>query len=239
MTRFFLAAVVLSAVACSGDPYSTFKWTGASGIVLLPTTASLSNTQAFDINNRGEIVGNSIASFQMYSVRPVRWTADKGIEDLGTLPGHLEGSAVSINDNGQIAGYSSDVDYYDASVMNAVLWESGSVVDISKCADCYALAGAINKNGQVTGIYSGKVFLWTRADGLQLIDAPPASYWSAPDINSEGWLIVNQFDPGPSLQTALVWTPSFGARSLGTLPGAANARASAINDKGEIVGGSW
>jgi uncharacterized membrane protein len=161
------------------------------------------------------------------------------MEDLGTLRGHLEGVAESINDKGQIAGYSSDVDYYDASDMRAVLWDPGTgIVDLSGCANvCWAQALAINEEGQIAGGFSGKVFRWSRSDGLNLVNAWEGWYSAARGINSLGYLIVNQYYG--SDQRAFVGTPEGESRALGVLPGAASTIAAAINNKGQIVGSSW
>jgi len=223
---------------------NAFKWTAATGMVMLPSRSQFDNTHALDINNNGEIVGFSVASVSNYSgLRPVRWSAAKGIEDLGTLPGQNEGIAESINDDGQIAGYSSEADYYSSDNIRAMLWDpQAGIIDISGCGGgggCVSEANAIDQQGQIVGAILGKPFRWSKAGGLTELGVEPgARYSNATDINSIGQVSVNQAFGDHFTERAFVWTAAEGMRSIGFLPGATTATATAINNKGQIVGSS-
>ena len=67
-----------------------------------------------DINNRGQVVGESLIPSSGY--RAFVWQ-DGAMINLGTLPGGVESYARGINDHGHIVGASSN-----GSVIHAVVW---------------------------------------------------------------------------------------------------------------------
>ena len=69
---------------------------------------------AFDINNRGEVVGQDLSSG---TTRPVLWMADNQLVELPSVKGNY-GSANRINDAGQIVGWSKGA----RKQVRAVLW---------------------------------------------------------------------------------------------------------------------
>jgi probable HAF family extracellular repeat protein len=78
-----------------------------------------------DINNRGEIVGESDIAGNTHH-HAFLWRSG-AISDLGTLPGDVDSSASSINNKGQIAGFSFDVN----GNPRAVLWSDGVMWDLN------------------------------------------------------------------------------------------------------------
>ena len=54
--------------------------------------------------NPGDVVGSSGGPD---TTRAFLWTRNRGMEDLGVLPGNAESSATGINNPGQVVGYSS------------------------------------------------------------------------------------------------------------------------------------
>ncbi|HMC47152.1 MAG TPA: HAF repeat-containing protein, partial [Caballeronia sp.] len=78
----------------------------------LGTLPGRSNSSAFGINNRGQIVGESDIGNNSYS--PHAFLFEHGMmTDLGTLPGDNFSEAVGITERGQIAGNSTS---------SAILW---------------------------------------------------------------------------------------------------------------------
>jgi probable HAF family extracellular repeat protein len=73
------------------------------------------------------------------------------MQDLGVLPGDISSTAAGINNVGQIVGYSNDA----AGHLRAVLWQNGTMIELSTLAPDFAgslvLATDINDFGQITG----------------------------------------------------------------------------------------
>jgi probable HAF family extracellular repeat protein len=107
---------------------------------------------ALDVNNVGHVVGDSDirgdANFHAFL-----WTPETGMQDLGTLPGDANSSAISINDAGEVVGVSFDASFN----FRAFLRRSGVMIDLNTLipADSPLLlivATSINARGQITGI---------------------------------------------------------------------------------------
>lgn len=108
------------------------------------------------INERGEIVGFSDLTGDNNGQTPnfhaFLWTSQKGIQDLGTLPGDVLSEALGINDEGQVVGVSIDANNNE----RAFIWQNGVMTDLNTLVgsgtSLYLLAaGDINDRGEITG----------------------------------------------------------------------------------------
>ena len=126
--------------------------------IKLPTLGGQGWNTPMAINNAGAVAGFSdlpgdvsggvlTPNFQAFL-----WTFERGIVNLGTLPGDALSEATGINDFGQIVGTS-----FDASGSPRVfLWENGQIYDLNTLvqanAPLYLLySGDINDRGEITG----------------------------------------------------------------------------------------
>ncbi len=67
----------------------------------------LSQSIAYDINNVGQVVGESFNRFSRELTRAFLWTANSGMQYIGGLePRTGSGIAYAINDAGQVVGQS-------------------------------------------------------------------------------------------------------------------------------------
>jgi probable HAF family extracellular repeat protein len=107
---------------------------------------------AYDINNQGQVVGNSDlpgdATFHAFL-----WTKRIGMHDLGTLSGDVASVSISINDAGSVVGASLDANFNP----RAFLWEKGLMTDLNTLiaghSPLYLLTGcSINSRGEITGL---------------------------------------------------------------------------------------
>lgn len=144
------------------------------------------------INNSGVAVGysyinSSVAHGFIYN--------GVMMQDLGCLPESRQGCrsfASDINDSGQIVGQGKSI---GSTVTYALLWENGTVTNISPFGANWATAVAINGKGQVTGYFTDGQFSqsFIYPDGVQfgILDA------YANDINDSG-VVVGSMTVCPS-----------------------------------------
>jgi probable HAF family extracellular repeat protein len=194
----------------------------------LPPLAGGNNANAFDVNNRGQVVGvaengtgdatcvSGGTAFQVLRFEAVSWGRDGRIQELNPLPGDTVGFATGINGQGQAVGASglcSNTAYltpFGPFAPHAVLWDrDGSPTDLghleSTPAGIYNLATSINDRGDVVGFAC-----------------------VGPDTN-----------PATCIEDAFLWTKETGMQDLGHFPGAIATGppcCHTINNKGVIVG---
>jgi probable HAF family extracellular repeat protein len=107
---------------------------------------------AYDINNQGQVVGNSDLKGDK-TFHAFLWTRKTGMQDLGTLPGDVASFSISINDAGSAVGGSLDAKFNP----RAFLWEKGVMTDlntrIAGHSPLHLLTGcSINSRGEITGL---------------------------------------------------------------------------------------
>jgi len=135
-----------SADTCGYIPtQDPFLWEGGKMIDL----GTLGGVCGFanGLNNRGEVVGQSDLSGDVY-FHPFLWTKSGGMRDLGTLGGDYA-SASWLNDAGEVVGWSA---LKEGSADHAFLWREGVMTDLGgiegfPCSN----ANAINSSGQIVG----------------------------------------------------------------------------------------
>jgi len=107
---------------------------------------------AYDINNQGQVVGNSDLKGDK-TFHAFLWTKATGMQDLGTLSGDVASFSISINDAGSAVGGSLDAKFNP----RAFLWEKGVMTDlntrIAGHSPLYLMTGcSINSRGEITGL---------------------------------------------------------------------------------------
>ena len=116
------------------------------------------NTPTF-INNHGQIVGFANTGGDLINgnlaikFHAFLWTRERGMRDLGTLPGDALSEALGINEAGQVVGVSYGPGF---SHPRAFLWQNEIMVDLNTLIPpgsslTLQVAGDINDRGQITG----------------------------------------------------------------------------------------
>jgi probable HAF family extracellular repeat protein len=181
----------------------------------------------YAINSRGQAAGE--AFFSCNCVRhPVLWSGGV-LHDIAP-PGQSGAyEALGLNDLGQVVG---DRDAHP------FLWSRGSgMTDLGFAG----FANKINNQGEVIGEISASAhaFLWQDGRLLDLGTFDGYGGSSAYGINNRSEVIGQA--TGLNFLHAFAWTRGGGMRDLGTLDGnpTSTSGANAINDQGQIVGGSY
>lgn len=207
-----------------------FIWSG--GALRDVPIAGYSSGVAYDINDRGQVVGfvegplSSTSSF----THPFGYDPTNGLRDLGTLGGAC-GGAFSINDKGQIVGYACLVGQTPSSNpgYHPFLYDLGKMTDLGTIDRLsWGLATSINSAGTVVG-YDGSIlngvvqyrpFLYTDGHTYDLNTLIPAgSGWTlelANGINDQGDIAGYGVIKG--VQVAFLMSPCTGRHCTVTEP---------------------
>ncbi len=110
---------------------------------------------AVAINNAGQVTGPSALPGST-TFHPFLWTSDKGMQDLGVLPGDLVGAGLGMNNRGDIVGASVSAPGPATGNPRAFLYQNGVMSDLNDLvqadAPLYLLNGfGINDAGVIVG----------------------------------------------------------------------------------------
>jgi probable HAF family extracellular repeat protein len=181
-----------------------FHWTESHGMMLLVPLQY--NSAAWDINNRGWIVGTSVMEPSSEQHHAVLWTDVGTMLDMGTLRPNSQ--ALGINDRGEVVGGSSDISVCHERIGGGYY----SVFDPS----CLP-------------------FIWTEQNGMSPLPLLGGVAGCAEAINESGEAVGWSYTLAGKVH-AFVWSSNKGIKDLGTLPGDAESVAYGINNLGQVVG---
>jgi probable HAF family extracellular repeat protein len=127
------------------DDYHPFLWEGGA-MIALATLGGGPDSAAHDINDAGDIVGES----EKPPTRPILWS-DGGMTELDTLA-NSQGRVKAINNAGQMIGASVD----NNNQQQPVIWDIGAITNLNELIDLdsgWVLQSAedINDAGQIVG----------------------------------------------------------------------------------------
>lgn len=211
-----------------------------TGIVTaLDTLTSDSESIAFNINDAGQVVGESRTLDGAYHAF-ITGPNGVGIRDLGTV-GRRPSEAWGINNSGQIAGTVATGTPARAFISGP---DGEGMRDLGTLGDDYSYAYGINDAGQVVGrsggdYYDSRAFITgPNGEGMRDLGTLGGSSSYAWDINNSGQVAGTSTVADGYFPHAFITGPNGeGMRDLGTLNGD-SSYANGINDAGQVVGRS-
>jgi probable HAF family extracellular repeat protein len=188
-------------------------------------------SQAYAMNERGDVVGVSNATPGVEDLHPVLWR-DGSIIDLGVV-GRLGTGARAVNNRGQVAGC---IVGGEAFLVQAFVWEDGR---LTMQLGNYC-ATAINEKGQVVGGQitpdgRSRAFLWQEGT---VTDIGASLGWDsiATGINDQGQVVGVMYTASQTESHTFTWQEGV-VTDLGTLGGLSSSP-SGINNRGQVAGTS-
>jgi probable HAF family extracellular repeat protein len=208
---------------------------------LTVTDSAKQNSMAFDMNDRGEIVGQVFA------------TADQSngfiLDNAGTVKKlaagtNFQSSGRKVNSLGDVAGYV----FGNGMASRAFRWNAATGISVLTLGE-QSQAFSINSTGDTVGTYrlDGKLrsFLWNRFGAtydLGMLDNSTFASTTAYAVN-DSQQVVGTATSSDGYMHAFVWNPGLQLEQL--FPGSQNSMAMAISNTGRIAGslqvknGSW
>jgi len=227
---------------------------------------------ANSVNSSGQVVGaalntiSDINSMQpgaswlpgeiggyQYQTRAFLWDKQKGMQDLGTLPGGTDAEAMLINERGQVVGNS-----YTSSAPSALcagagfalttgsfMWEKNrGMVDLGNLGGTCTLVTDLNNRGKVigesslVGDQSVHDFIWEHGVLQDLGGSLGGDFTGAFVLNDQGEAVGFAYFPGDIMFHATLWKHVGEMTDLGAVGNDPCSFATGINARGQVVGGS-
>lgn len=203
-----------------------------------------SRSQAHDINNHGQVVGESRT--ERHKTHAFLYS-NGAMTDLGTLGGSYS-TATAINDSGQVVGHAA-TSFKAADIYHAFLYSNGVMIDLgTPLRGKYSSAEDINESGQVVGAYVkpdsihaflysngvmidlgslSDIYILSHAYGINDSGQVVGSSYVGSSSTSDGGLHAFLYSDGSMLDLNSLLPPNSGWVLI---------NAQAINNLGQIVG---
>jgi probable HAF family extracellular repeat protein len=208
------------------------------------------SSYAAGINSGNTVVGWSETSSG--ATHAFRWSAAKGMVDLGALPGDAMSRAVAILDGGiqgggQILGVSGDNGRWTPVVWSASGSISALPIPLTR-NNTIALPTGFNARGDVVGSDAGGFqhgWIWSETGGKYDLSANiqgGSNEGSASAVTASGLVVLsaatNTCKRTPQCWRTYLWTQTTGYRPLGTPDNdpEANVTGLALNEAGTVAG---
>lgn len=123
-------------------------WSPSGAPTALDSLGGTTANIATAINRSGYVVGQSALTGNT-TYHAVAWQ-QRGITDLGTLPGDALSEALGLNDKDQVVGYSCD----SGGNCRGFIWQNGSMIDLNVLVHSaldIVYAGDVNDKGWIVG----------------------------------------------------------------------------------------
>ncbi len=142
------AGQIAGAVDQAEGPCAAY-WPSPTNLPVLLTATGMAGV-AFDLNEAGELVGQSEAGGEEARVtRAFRRETDGVVAGVIELGGGLSCAAHAINDRGQLAGYQE----LKPGIIHAFLYDSNGLRDLDNRNNVFSTAYGLNNRGEAVGTF--------------------------------------------------------------------------------------
>lgn len=210
----------------------------------------LNYSYAHDINNSGEVAGESLGYdyydehglFSSLGYIPVKWNSAGDFQKLGFVKTEysmfgVSGSAIAINDSGVVVGNSGNRSFIWSQAVG--IKEIGFLNSSDTSSEAIALNNRNNVVGRINGADGTKYYFWNEQNGQSFLNTsnlPENTFVSVSAINNND-IVVGAISSSSDLKTyAAIGTQQGGMNKLFDLPNLVESSANAINDHGQVVG---
>jgi probable HAF family extracellular repeat protein len=230
MDKLFVPVAINRSEEVAGNNASGQAVVWRNGALTTLATSAGRNRRAYDMNDKGQVVGSATVLGQSTTEAFV-W--DKGsFTELGTLGGSSS-VATKINNHGQVVGYSQIA---GDTAVHAFIWERGLMTDLGTMEGGSSRAFGINDKGEVVGLTSHKYsaplpFIWRKGVMIWMLQGQVSdlAFYSITDISDAGHVVGYRSDLGDSY--AFVWRDGVDIDVGGGL-----TYAMSVNSSGVIAG---
>jgi uncharacterized membrane protein len=206
-------------------------------IPLAPTTIlGTDYSEAFKINDRGDVVGQIIGDDGFAH----GFLLSGGVVTTIDFPGASDTYAFGINESGTVVGYWDLVDANGNVLANhGFTWNGGVITQLDFPGSVDSAVLGINARGDLVGSWDSSVtstehsFVCAKAGQCFSFDFPGSTLTQADDINAHGEITGGYIDANGVLHGFLVVGANFTSFDF---PGATNTIGFGINSAGQIVG---
>lgn len=189
--------------------------------------------------NGGMVVGQAGVSDKFFVWHAFRWSAEEGMEILGSLWGDLNSEAWAASPSGSVIVGTGEIGGGAGEAFRWTAHDGMMALGVLPGGEHFSVARSLSGDGSVvTGFSSVSVvshaFRWTQQTGMVDMGTLPGGMVSlAFGISTDGFVIVGRAD-----KQAFRWTQEQGMVGLGDLPGGAfDSRATAVSADGSVVVG--
>lgn len=192
------------------------------------------NSVAYDINNSGQIVGNSATS---NGAQHAFLYSGGTMHDIGLLSGN-SAYAFGINNSGQIVGYAAT----SGGATHAFLYSGGTMHDLGTFGGANSYAYNINDSGQIVGYAQTTTTTHAFLDSggsMQDLGTLGGGASEGFDISNSGEIVGHGWTSGNGGDQPFLHSGSgslTAADCIGPLSGGTNGVARAVNNSGQAVG---
>ncbi len=247
MKRFAFKAVVLLTLAACNEPTRPAAPRSPQADVTLPQSSQYTVTdigtlggtftQAFRINEAGQVIGGSTTSSG--DLHAFLWTQETGMIDLGTLAGSTFSLAWGINNQGVVVG---EIDLPSGHHRAFVWTAAGGMRDLGTLGGDDALARDVNNKGEIVGVSTvasggpAHAVVWTAQGQIRDVGTFNGTNTHFRTVDNAGTTAAGSDNlRSGGHEHAVLWHSATGFQDLGTL-GNDPSSGWRVNDLGQVVG---